>query len=193
MNKHIPNILTGARILMAAVFLLLFRDFIVWAFAVFLLASVTDYWDGYLARRFQLVSNFGKIMDPIADKMLIFAAFGWLAAIGLAAWWIFWVIVVRETAVTVFRFWAKSRGRVVAAASAGKIKTVLQIMTVIVMMLFLIVSEYNGWQYIGGAPAADAGYAIIQVLLILTVLLTVYSGLDVFWTNRALWKGHSHG
>jgi CDP-diacylglycerol--glycerol-3-phosphate 3-phosphatidyltransferase len=146
---------------------------------VFAVASVTDFYDGYFAKKRGLVSNFGKIMDPIADKILLLSTFGVLAHIGMIAWWMFIVIAVREVLVTVSRLWAMRQGQVLAAERAGKIKTVVQIIAVSVILLYLVAqqSEYcSFWFY----NVQRVWLNVIDILMLTTVILTVYSGVEYF-------------
>ncbi len=100
-----------------------------WALLIFLVASATDFLDGYLARRWGVVSVFGKLADPIADKALILAALATLSAVDRVPWWPFIVLAVREVAVTLGRFAVMDRG-VIAASGGGKVKTTVQIAAV---------------------------------------------------------------
>jgi CDP-diacylglycerol---glycerol-3-phosphate 3-phosphatidyltransferase len=104
------------------------------AFAVFLAASVTDLLDGKIARQRGLITDFGKIADPIADKALTGAALVTLSAQGALAWWVTCVILIREVAVTALRFWVIHRG-VIAASRGGKAKTLLQVIAIALFVL----------------------------------------------------------
>ena len=130
------------------------------AFAVFLIASVTDLLDGRIARQRGLITDFGKIADPIADKALTGAALVTLSALGELAWWVTAVILARELGVTALRFWVIRRG-VIAASRGGKIKTLLQVLAIalyvlpgppgivraVVMGLALVVTVVTGADY----------------------------------------------
>jgi CDP-diacylglycerol---glycerol-3-phosphate 3-phosphatidyltransferase len=135
---NVANGLTAARLIMVpffVCFLLAGTGAARWtAFGVFLLASVTDLADGRLARRRGLVTDFGKMADPIADKALTGAALLSLSCLGELAWWVTIVILCRELAVTGLRFWVIRRG-VIAATRGGKLKTVLQIVAISLYIL----------------------------------------------------------
>jgi CDP-diacylglycerol--glycerol-3-phosphate 3-phosphatidyltransferase len=135
------------------------------AFVAFAVASVTDLLDGELARRRSLITDFGKIADPIADKALTGAALITLSYLGELAWWITIVIVVREVAVTALRFWVIRRG-VIAASRGGKAKTMLQ---VIAISLYVV-----PW-HLGLAREIVMGAALV---------VTVVTGID--YTARAI-------
>ena len=157
---NVPNVLTVVRILLIPVLVaLLLSEFASDALAagVFILASVTDALDGWLARRHKSESNFGKLMDPLADKLLVTSALVSLVALDRLQAWVAMVIIAREFAVTGLRQLAIEQGHVIAAGSWGKVKTVLQI----AMVLALIAVE--------GSPAW------VDVLVYVTVVVTVYS------------------
>ena len=131
-TANIANIITVVRILMAPLFfvLLLVDDgemgsLRIWAAVIFVVAILTDSLDGFLARRQNLVSDFGKIVDPLADKVLTGGAFIVLSVLGELPWWVTIVILIREVGVTVYRFVALS-DRVIPASRGGKLKTLLQ-------------------------------------------------------------------
>ena len=161
---NLPNVLTVLRIMLvpALVVALLGNtpDGDVIAAVVFALASLTDFIDGYLARARDSITTFGKLMDPLADKLLIVAALISLVSLHRLAAWIAMVIITRELAVTVLRLGATQAGVVIAASMFGKVKTCLQIAAILAVIA------------VHGQPAW------LTVLLYLTVLVTVLSGLD---------------
>ena len=140
-KENIPNLLTLGRIVLIAVFILILC---IWnsvaghavAAVVFALASITDYLDGYLARKWQVVTNFGKFADPLADKMLVMTAFIMLVELGMVPAWIAAIIICRELAVTGLRLLlVENGGTVLAAAMPGKIKTFTQMFSIIFLLL----------------------------------------------------------
>lgn len=175
---NLPNILTLSRILFAAiiVYLLLLNSLTgnVWAAVFFVIASITDFYDGYLAKKHGLISDFGKIMDPIADKVLMLSIFSVLANIGMIAWWMVIVIALREVFITIDRLYSMRKGEVLAAERAGKIKTVFQILTICIIFIYLILDQ---------APSAHQWFYQIQKsylswingCMMITVLLTITS------------------
>lgn len=174
--RQLPNAITIARIPLAVVFFILLllagtfgADDIVlrWVAAgLFVLAISTDWIDGYLARRYDIVSDFGKLWDPIADKLLTGAGFIGLAILGEVPWWIIIVILVREWAITIHRF-TLVHEHVVAAAWMGKIKTVVQGVALSWALLPL-----------HGLVGQAAWVVVTQVLMMLALVLTVASGID---------------
>ncbi|MCD2189703.1 CDP-diacylglycerol--glycerol-3-phosphate 3-phosphatidyltransferase [Actinomycetospora soli] len=165
---NIANALTVVRLVLVPVFLVaLFTEggHDAWwrwaAFVVFAVASVTDSFDGEFARRWGLVTDFGKIADPIADKALVGAALIGLSVLGELGWWVTIVIAVRELGVTALRFWVLRHG-VIPASRGGKIKTVLQ-----TLALGLAIMPLPAW----AAPG-------VATLFLLAVVVTVVTGLD---------------
>ncbi len=156
-----------------------------WAAAViFVIASITDFLDGYLARKYDLISDFGKIADPIADKFLILSAFYVFYQFGVITWWMIVVIFIREIGLTLIRFNAIKNKRVLAAESLGKYKTVAQIFTICIILLSgLLLSSSEGFcgpqVIVGGRWQSN-----IDLLMYLTVVLTLVSGFSFLWNNR---------
>lgn len=171
-NANIANIITVARILLAPVFVgMLVADagelgpLRYAAAALFVFAIATDALDGYLARSRNLVTDLGKILDPIADKILVGAALVALSLLGELWWWVTIVILVREFGITVYRFIAL-RDRVIPADWAGKIKTVAQAVGVS-LLLFPFWVQLGDWYHV-------LGYIVIGIAL----ALTIYSGVE---------------
>jgi CDP-diacylglycerol--glycerol-3-phosphate 3-phosphatidyltransferase len=156
---NIPNGLTVLRLVLVPVFVaFLVVDDTPWriaAFAVFAVASVTDLLDGELARRGGMITDFGKIADPIADKALTGSALITLSALGDLSWWVTVVIMVREVGVTALRFWVLRHG-VIPASRGGKVKTVLQMVAI---GLYILPIEM-GW-----VRPAIMGVAVVVTLV----------------------------
>jgi CDP-diacylglycerol---glycerol-3-phosphate 3-phosphatidyltransferase len=170
---NLPNLLTVLRIMLVPVLVVALLGNTpsgdVLAAIVFSLASLTDFVDGYLARARDSITTFGKLMDPLADKLLVVAALVSLVSLHRLAAWVAMVIITRELAVTVLRLGATQAGVVVAASMFGKIKTCLQIAAILAVIA-----------YHHGQPVW------VSALLYLTVLVTVLSGLDYFFGVRRL-------
>lgn len=182
----LPNRLTITRIFLTFLFLFfIFQIGVVpkiIAVLVFLLASLTDFYDGYYAKKHNLISDFGKIMDPIADKFLILMAFFVFMVMHLIQTWMFAAILVREVGITFIRLRALRRGKVLAAEQAGKIKTVLQIVAILAILVFMVFTEAN----LPGHQAAWLGqfYKGIHGLMLIVVAITLFSGVSFLWNNR---------
>ena len=167
---NLPNLLTVVRILLVPVLVVALLDRTgggdVLAAIVFVVASATDALDGYLARARGAITTFGKLMDPLADKLLIVAALITLVSLNRLAAWVAMVIITREFAVTVLRAAAGAGGAVIAASGLGKVKTALQV----AMVLSVI---------------ATRGHQLwVHLLVYWTVAVTLYSGADYFFGIR---------
>ena len=144
------------------------------ALGLFLLAAATDRFDGWIARRNNLVTDLGKLLDPIADKLLMGAALVCLSLLGNLPWWVTVVILVRELGITVMRFFLL-RYLVLPASKGGKLKTVLQTAAIAVFLLPL--HSLPGWVAV-----------IAWVLMVVAVVLTVVTGLDYVRTAVRVWR-----
>ncbi len=170
--KHIPNILTMLRVIIIPFFIYYFtQNELMLAFTLFIIASVTDYFDGYLARKFQVISNFGKIMDPLADKLLVLSALALLTfgKHGYLSIWIFIIIAGRELMITILRDIYKKKKIYLAANYWGKIKTVTQ-MVGLTLSLFLLGLNFNLSEY----------SLYLNIYFWLVALVTILSGASYF-------------
>ncbi|MGJ3509495.1 CDP-diacylglycerol--glycerol-3-phosphate 3-phosphatidyltransferase [Enemella sp. A6] len=174
-----PNVLTTLRILMVPLLgwmLIAFADdptMRIWTTVVFCVAMLTDLVDGWWARRANLITSFGKIADPIADKLMTGMALVGLSIIGELWWWVTIVILVREWGITVMRFALLRFGEVQAANKGGKIKTVVQ---TVALILFLLPLPQLLW----GVPLQPLHLVelLSWILMMVALLLTVVSGVD---------------
>ncbi|MEO8907092.1 MAG: CDP-diacylglycerol--glycerol-3-phosphate 3-phosphatidyltransferase [Microbacteriaceae bacterium] len=179
-NWNVPNLITVVRILLAPLFVwMLLADngadgaLRWWAGVLFILAIATDGVDGAIARRQGLVTELGKLLDPIADKILIGGALISLSILNELPWWVTIVIMVREIGITVYRFIVIKNG-VIAASRGGKLKTVVQSVA-IALALLPFWSIFGPWVY-----------WFDGILMTLAVVLTVATGLDYLWQG---WRG----
>ena len=170
MFKTTANKITMLRIVLIPVFLVLaYSDKMMAALAVYIIACLSDFADGYIARHYNQISNFGKFMDPLADKMLVLAAMCFFVENGQMAGWAVAVVLFREFAVSGMRLLAVEQGQVIAAAWSGKIKTAATMVCLILMML-----------------VNNNVLNIVSTVII--VATTVYSGVEYFYVNRAVFK-----
>ncbi len=185
---NLANRLTMSRILLTFVFMFFLFCHGLWfkvlSLVVFTLAALSDLFDGMIAQRRNMVTDFGRLMDPIADKILVLAAFAAFVQLQLIDAWMFVIIVSREILITSLRLFALNKGKVLSAARAGKHKTVLQ-MTVIFAILGFIVFKEIVLQYYTWNPGWEKVFRQgIFFLMLTTVGLTLYSGLSYLWENR---------
>ncbi|HXA10208.1 MAG TPA: CDP-diacylglycerol--glycerol-3-phosphate 3-phosphatidyltransferase [Chthoniobacterales bacterium] len=183
------NRLTLGRLALTIVFVLALSSTWVYgrtvALLLFILAGISDYLDGEIARRYGTVTNFGKLIDPLVDKVMMAAAFICLVPLGAVPAWVATIVVARDFLITGLRLLASSEGTVLAAEKLGKHKTSWQIATVLFFLLLLSARELrpaveetawwqNAWRFGGDA------------LLWITIGLTIYSGLGYLWRHRSL-------
>lgn len=178
---NLPNKLTLIRMILVPVFVVFMlapfngaacEGIYKWiALIVFVGASLTDMADGKIARKYKLVTNFGKFMDPVADKLLVCSALICLIELGRIPAWAVIIIISREFVINGFRLVASDGGVVIAASIWGKVKTVFQMIMVIMMIVNF------DWQWF---------YILTQVVMWISVILTVVSLVDYFWKNRDL-------
>ncbi len=178
-----PNKLTIFRMILVPVFMLFLLlnpenpTYIALALGVFAVASITDTLDGQMARKYNLITNFGKFMDPLADKMLTTAAFLGLLSLGRANVWAVMLILAREFIVSGIRLVAAGEGVVIAASIWGKLKTVFQMVAIIaaIIMMFPFFPD-------------ETGTIITEILIWLSALITVISGADYVIKNIGIFK-----
>lgn len=184
MKRHLPNSLTILRIVLVPFFIWLAffcqkQNCLLWATVVFIVASITDYFDGLLARRFEVISNFGKIMDPLADKILIISALLALAQpkIDLINIVSVSIIIIREFAVTFLRYLYTTKELYIPANVWGKLKTVLQITGIIIAFVFMTMLRKI-------FPVLSQFYPVIQmyfkIYFWIVAFVTVLSGISYF-------------
>ena len=180
--KITPNIITLARIVLAvcAIVLLLDRTLtgLVLAFFVFTAAGLSDIWDGVLARRSGQITSFGKIMDPIADKILVLGVLLTYSSLGLYSFYLLLPILIRECAVTLIRLYLVTKNVVIQAEKSGKLKVISQMVSVFFTFLYLLTRDYL---HIAETPA----YILNILCLALATWFSLISGVDFLRKN---WK-----
>ena len=176
MSMNLPNKLTIFRVILIPVFIIALMSGIIpepvnryVGVVIFCVASFTDYLDGHIARKYNLVTNFGKFMDPLADKLLVSSALICMIELGFLPAWIVIIIISREFIITGFRLIAAEGGLVIAASWWGKIKTVTQMLMIILVLL-------------------GVGGLIGNILIILATVFTVISGVDYIVKNIGVLK-----
>ncbi|MBQ1396372.1 MAG: CDP-diacylglycerol--glycerol-3-phosphate 3-phosphatidyltransferase [Eubacterium sp.] len=173
---NLPNKLTLARIIAVPFFIIAYMTgHSLIAFVLFILASLTDMLDGKIARKYDLITNFGKIMDPLADKILVYSAFCLMVEDGTIPGWMLIVILAREFLVAGIRTVAASEGIVIAAAMSGKIKTVLQMIAVPMLLLVPVL------------PAGqfhDVLAIAARIFLWASLAMTIWSGAEYAIKNK---------
>ncbi len=185
MNHHLPNILTLVRILLTPLFIyFLFWGGVngyPWALAIFIAAGVTDIIDGYLARRLMVESIIGKMLDPIADKILVLSAFISFFTMDLVYAWMVGLIILRDVFVTIIRFLLEKSDMPMMTSKIAKAKTAVQVTSVIIILSYLSLKSYRAnW-----IPDLIDQLHLIFIFMLITVLITVYTGYDYYMVNRS--------
>lgn len=183
---NLPNKLTMLRIILTPVFM----GVLYWGFpgadyaalAIFILASLTDLLDGKIARKYNLITDFGKFADPLADKILVTAAMLWFVECGRMPAWMLMVVITREFAVSGLRMVASDNGRVIAAGWSGKVKTAATMVCIVVMLLLGPVIAPQSGAMVNGA----AGWLrwVDPLCGWVITLTTLYSGVEYFAKNK---------
>ena len=181
---NLPNRLTILRLILTLPFVaalsLPFPGAKLLAVGLFIVSSVTDYADGYIARKYKLITDFGKLMDPLVDKIMTMSAFICLVSLGSVPAWAVILIVSREFLITGLRLIAIARGKVLPAERLGKIKTVLQIVTILYCLVVIAMADQFRDLL---NPLTVTLDAVGLALVLLTVGLTVWSGISYFAKN----------
>ena len=174
---NLPNKLTLLRICLIPVFVIVMlsqmNNFFLISCIIFILASITDFLDGRIARKHNLVTDFGKFMDPLADKLLVLSALICMIEYNLVAGWMVIIIVARELTVIILRAIAADNGKVIAASGGGKIKTTSQMIAII---LLLIGANYSN----------ETIVFIGTIAMYIATIFTLYSGIDYLYKNKEL-------
>ena len=197
---NLPNKLTLSRIALTFVFMVflfskgfLFRYL---ALVTFIIASFTDFYDGHIARSRNLITDFGKLMDPIADKILVLAAFLAFVELQIIPAWMVVLIIVREFVITGMRLLAASKGVVLPADKSGKHKTASQMVAIFSILSYLAIRDTMRFlqdtkgvvQFRGSGIEGFFDFAIV-ILMIVTVSFTLSSGIFYLWSNKDIVLG----
>ncbi len=205
-SRNLPNVITVGRIVACpAIFVLALAPSVgarLAAFVLFVGAGLSDLWDGYLARKHGWITDVGKLLDPLADKLLLVSTFipfyiishrpgelGLIPLVGMLPLWVLIVILGRELLVTLFRQWAVRQDVVMAAGTSGKYKTLLQNLFSGGLLLWYPLQEFANARGLANLPYrtfVQVHSAWIGVTLALALILTIYSMVDYLWTYRAL-------
>lgn len=184
---NLPNKLTMLRIVLIPVFVILFEwtslsHNLIWALIVFVAAAITDHLDGHLARKNNQVTNFGKLADPLADKLLTISALICFVEVDVPylPGWVVILIIARELIVTGLRMIALTDNTVIAASMWGKAKTVSQLVTIIAIMVNMILLNFDISLFVWG------GFNFLPILIVVMVALTLISGVDYVKKNWGL-------
>lgn len=187
---NIANKLTVLRIILTFVFMFFLFCHGLWAkaasFTAFAAAALTDFLDGMIAHRRNMVTDFGRLMDPIADKILVIAAFAAFVQMQIIEAWMFVIIISREILITSLRLFALNKGKVLSATRAGKHKTLSQMIVIFSILVFIVVKEVMLTYFTWNPDWEKMFRHGIYVLMLIAVTFTLYSGLSYLWENRKI-------
>jgi CDP-diacylglycerol--glycerol-3-phosphate 3-phosphatidyltransferase len=185
MRFTIPNQLTLLRILITPIFFILFiqnsasKQF--WASILFFIGSLTDWYDGWYARKFGVITRWGQFMDPLADKILVISSLIAFAVLGYVYWWMVWTIIIRDIIITLNRIYSLTIGKAIITRTIAKWKTAAQMATIFLILIFI------NWRnlYYPESPAYKAYYLdFIGISMCIVTLLTIISGIIYIIENR---------
>jgi len=186
--SHIPNALTLLRVVLTPVFLYLLYlgtpDAYVMSFFVFLFASLSDWADGSIARKYGYSSEFGQFMDPLADKVLVISTFLAFWLMGFAELWMVLIVIFRDVLITLFRSYMKRRGKSMRTSGIAKAKTTIQMIFIYTVLSYLLIENFRWLSVL--RPVADIlfSHQVFWVLMLLTAMLTFYTGILYFFENK---------
>ena len=182
-----PNLLTILRIILTPLFIILlfsaYSSARFWALVVFVIAAVTDAYDGHLARKYNQVTEEGKFLDPLADKILVLSAFISFAFMEIIDYWMVGLIIFRDLFVTGLRFAMASKGLEMVTSGLAKLKTGFQITIIIISLIFLGLQGL-AWAWAMPILAIIDQYRLIYVLTFMVTLFTIYTGVNYLHRNR---------
>jgi CDP-diacylglycerol---glycerol-3-phosphate 3-phosphatidyltransferase len=199
MKLHLPNIITFSRIALSPLFLWLLLAgtpiAVYSAFVVFVIAAITDYMDGYYARRLNVVSRFGNFMDPLADKILTTAAFVGFALQNRVEWWMVWVVIVRDALMTLMRLYGDRVQMPVKTSWSAKVKTTVQMIYIIAILLLGVCEMWvqTPSQTVSIIDAiielsvyTTGSLHIVYIGMVVVTTITIWTAIEYLYENRLL-------
>lgn len=183
----LPTMLTLLRIFLAPVFYWLFAvcqpHEYMWAVVVFVIAALSDWYDGYFARLWKSTSALGAFLDPLADKILTGTAFIAFASVGIIPWWTVWIVIARDVLMTIFRVLSDSLNMTVQTSNFGKVKTFIQMLFIGYVLIAHMLDSYG--VTFGNMDAYYYGMIVVTILTVATKAQYIYDNMQVL---RAAWK-----
>ncbi len=199
MKLHLPNIITFSRIALSPLFLWLVLAgtpiAVYSAFVVFVIAAITDYMDGYYARRLNVVSRFGNFMDPLADKILTTAAFVGFALQNRVEWWMVWVVIVRDALMTLMRLYGDTVQMPVKTSWSAKVKTTVQMIYIIAILLLGVCEVWIQTPsqtvslidvIIELSVYTTGSLHIVYIGMVVVTTITIWTAIEYLYENRLL-------
>ena len=185
---NFPNLLSLLRIILTPLFIIfLFSDDRLIALIVFVVAAITDAYDGHLARKYNQITSQGKFLDPLADKILVLSAFFSFAFIGIIDFWMVGIITFRDMFITGLRWIISNKGFEFVTSKLSKYKTAFQLIIIILTLIFLTLESFNMESFIPTVNLIKQ-YKIIYMLTLFTAIFTAYTGFIYLYANRFVIK-----
>lgn len=183
-----PNQLTFLRILLTPVFLIFLfspiQEMRQWSLLIFILAAITDWYDGWLARRWGYVTRWGTFFDPLADKVVTSAALIAYVYLGLVEGWMVWIIVVRDAIITLLRSFAEFKGKPVDTTKLAKVKTFAQFVIIYYLLILYVAQNTPSLnEHYGGLIQSLLNYSLVYSMMLIVTLLTLWTGISHFIVN----------
>jgi len=189
---RVPNQLTALRIFLTPLFIVLLfsQGYLnkLLALVVFIVASVTDAYDGHIARKFNVVSSWGKFLDPLADKILVLSAFIAFWYMDFVPLWMLILIVLRDVVITSLRLWMMAKDTTMETSIFGKSKTVAQVVGIYVILVFILLDHWRLFRFLHPTLDWMANNYVLWGLMFVVTALTVSSGIHYLHVNRAIIK-----
>lgn len=188
MTLYLPNLITLSRVLLTPLFLyFLFANkpyFNIFALLVFIIAAITDAYDGYVARKYASITHIGKFLDPLADKILVSAAFISFVVLDLIPLWMVIIIILRDFIITILRIIINSKGFSIITSNAAKGKTAVQIGVISFILVYIITQTWK--IFLGIAPYLSLieKYYVLDIIMFFTTVFTVYTGIQYIIVNK---------
>ena len=185
MRFTIPNQLTLLRILITPIFFILFIQNTAtkqaWASLLFFIGSLSDWYDGWYARKFGVITRWGQFMDPLADKILVTSALIAFAVLGYVYWWMVWIIVIRDVIITFNRIYSLTIGKAIITSTVAKWKTAAQMVTIFLILIFI---NWRNFYYPDSSVYRANYYDYIGISMGIVTILTIISGIIYIVENR---------
>ncbi len=192
LKANLANIFTIARIVLTPVFLyLLYENTMVGyllALIVFIFASVSDYADGAIARKLNQQSEFGKFMDPLADKVLVMSTFFVFALMGFAPAWMVALVIFRDLFITLIRSVMSRRGKSMSTSNIAKVKTAIQMVFIYTVLAWLLLMKLPFMDFLHPSLQLFQDYHGFWILMLITTFLTLYTGILYFFENKHIFR-----
>lgn len=192
MLKYVPNIISFLRVALSPVFFVLIISDepteIRAACIIYVIAAISDYFDGFLARKFNIISSMGKFLDPLADKFLTGASFIAFVVMGLVPLWMVIIVLARDFGTTLLRIYADSINKPLVTSWSAKVKTFIQMAFIFYLLILIVVAQIAPGNGIAAFASGLVSSRITYYIMLLLTLFTVWTAIDYIYQNKALFS-----